>query len=55
MTDASGEPGKNEALAELLQHALDLMLPCLIWQPELLLREIYEFEHLEKLLVRALT
>lgn len=31
------------------------MLPCLIWQPELLLREIYEFEHLEQLLVRALT
>ena len=45
----------NEALSELLQHALDLMLPCLIWQPELLLKEIYDFEHLEKLLIRALT
>ena len=31
------------------------MLPCLIWQPELLLKEIYDFEHLEKLLIRALT
>ena len=31
------------------------MLPCLIWQPDLLLKEIYDFEHLEKLLVRALT
>lgn len=51
----SHEQGKNEALSELLQHALDLMLPCLIWQPELLLKEIYDFEHLEKLLVRALT
>ena len=42
-------------LSELLQHALDLMLPCLNWQPELLLKEIFDFEHLERLLVKALT
>lgn len=51
----SFEHQANEALSELLQHALDLMLPCLIWQPELLLKEIYDFESLEKLLIRALT
>ena len=51
----SFEHTANEALSELLQHALDLMLPCLIWQPDLLLKEIYDFENLEKLLIRALT
>lgn len=42
-------------MSELLQHALDLMLPCLIWQPDLLLKEIYDFANLEKLLICALT
>jgi hypothetical protein len=41
-------------MAALIQHSLDLLLPCVIWQPGLLLKEIYEFEGLEPLLIRAL-
>ena len=31
----------NEELAALIQHSLDLLLPCVMWQPGLLLKEIY--------------
>jgi len=44
----------NEELAELLQHALDLLLPCVVWQPAMLLKEISAFEGLESLLTRTL-
>jgi hypothetical protein len=37
-----------------VQNSLDLLLPCVVWMPSLLLKEIYEFEHLESLLIRTL-
>ena len=44
----------NEELAALIQHSLDLLLPCVMWQPGLLLKEIYQFPELEQLLIRSL-
>lgn len=38
-----------------MQHTLDLLLPCIIWQPNLLLREISEFQNLESLLIKGLS
>lgn len=40
--------------SQLVQNSLDLLLPCVVWRPNLLLKEIYEFEHLETLLIRTL-
>lgn len=37
-----------------MQHAVDLLLPCVMWQPDLLLREIEEYPGLETLLVHSL-
>ncbi|MFO0116622.1 MAG: hypothetical protein ACK521_03070 [bacterium] len=36
-----------------MQHAIDLLLPCIVWQPDLLLREVMDYSGLETLL-RAL-
>ena len=33
---------------------MDLILPCVVWKPDLLLRQIYEFPHLELILVKSL-
>jgi hypothetical protein len=49
-----GGDNASSDFAELLQHSMDLLLPCVVWKPDLLLRQIYEFEHLELILVRAL-
>jgi hypothetical protein len=49
-----GGDDASQDFSELLQHSMDLMLPCIVWKPELLLRQVYEFEHLELTLVRAL-
>ncbi|CDW85633.1 ubiquitin carboxyl-terminal hydrolase family protein [Stylonychia lemnae] len=43
----------NEA-SSLVQNCLDLLLPCVVWKPNQLLKEIYEFHHLESLLIRTL-
>jgi hypothetical protein len=41
-------------ISSLVQNSLDLLLPCVVWKPSLLLKEIYEFENLESLLIRTL-
>ena len=41
-------------ISQLVQNSLDLLLPCVVWKPNQLLKEIYEFEHLESLLIRTL-
>lgn len=41
-------------VSQLVQNSLDLLLPCVVWRPNQLLKEIYEFEHLESLLIRTL-
>lgn len=41
-------------VSSLVQNSLDLLLPCIVWKPHLLLKEIYNFENLESLLIRTL-
>lgn len=41
-------------VSSLVQNSLDLLLPCIVWRPQLLLKEIYDFENLESLLIRTL-
>jgi hypothetical protein len=43
-----------DVVASLVQNSLDLLLPCIVWRPQLLLKEIYSFENLESLLIRTL-
>mmetsp|Transcript_22808 Transcript_22808/g.22029 ORF Transcript_22808/g.22029 Transcript_22808/m.22029 type:complete len:133 (-) Transcript_22808:1665-2063(-) len=44
----------SQDVSHLIQNSLDLLLPCVVWNPEKLLEEIYRFEHLESLLIRTL-
>ena len=41
-------------VSSLVQNCLDLLLPCIVWRPNQLLKEIYQFENLESLLIRTL-
>jgi hypothetical protein len=41
-------------ISSLVQNSLDLLLPCIVWKPSMLLKEIYEFDNLENLLIRTL-
>ena len=44
----------SKEVSSLVQNSLDLLLPCVVWKPNQLLKEIYEFEHLESLLINTL-
>jgi len=48
------ESDQSEQLSHLVQLAVDLILPCVVWQPDLLLKEVHDFQALETLLVRGL-
>lgn len=41
-------------VSSLVQNSLDLLLPCIVWRPQQLMKEIYQFENLESLIIRTL-
>jgi hypothetical protein len=49
-----GGENASQDFTELFQHCMDLILPCVVWKPELLLRQLYEFPHLELIIVKSL-
>ena len=38
----------------LVQNSLDLLLPCLLWDPQVLMSQLYRYEHFERLLISGL-
>jgi len=38
----------------LVQNCLDLLLPCILWEPNELMEQLYRFRQLEELLVSGL-
>jgi hypothetical protein len=55
---ALGKPdqssGGEDSVPQLVQNSLDLLLPCLLWDPQILMGQLYQYEHFEKLLIQGL-
>jgi hypothetical protein len=38
----------------LVQNCLDLLLPCILWEPTQLMEQLYKFQHFERLMISGL-
>lgn len=45
---------QQDSVPLLVQNSLDLLLPCLLWDPQVLMSQLYKYEHFERLLISGL-
>lgn len=48
-----GGPG-DDPVPQLVQNCLDLLLPCVLWDPKPLLNQLYKFSLFEPLLISGI-